>query len=530
MGIVSIRHAGEIAVVTVDNPPVNALSHALRKGLWDAVEALDADPSVRGVVLACAGRTFIAGADVTEFGKPPQPPHLPDLVDRLEGAAKPWLAAIHGSALGGGFEVAMGCRFRVALDSASVGLPEVALGIVPGASGTVRTPRLAGVEAAVEMVTTGRPVRAARALEQGLVDAVVSGDLVSEAIAVLRAALERPLPPVISERPVSSPDPAWWEEKRATILRRAPGEIAPLRALACLRAAAQRPYAEARALERATFLELRGSAQAAALRHVFFAERSAPRPPQLADVRAPEIRVVAVVGEGERADDIATAVAGAGLELRRIAEFAQGSRLATCAEADLVILGDGGPDILVALDGVCHADAVLALLADEPLTGVGLDHPDRCIGLRFGRSVKGATLVEIASPGSNSSAALAAGVGLAKSLRLIPILSGRGGFIGARLLHRIRKAREELVAAGHAESEVDQALWEDGDPSEAPDAGRAPASLATSRRLVSAMAEEGKALLAEGVATRASDIDLVAIHVLGFPRWRGGPMFASGIA
>ena len=160
MSIVTIARRAEIAVVTLDNPPVNALSTALRQGLWDAVEELDADPSVRAVVLTCAGRTFISGADVTEFGKPPMEPYLPDLVAAIEAAAKPWVAAIHGSALGGGFEVAMGCRFRVAQETASVGLPEVTLGIVPGASGTVRTPRLAGVAAAVELVTSGRPVAA----------------------------------------------------------------------------------------------------------------------------------------------------------------------------------------------------------------------------------------------------------------------------------------------------------------------------------------------------------------------------------
>ncbi|RDW12592.1 enoyl-CoA hydratase-related protein, partial [Paracoccus thiocyanatus] len=135
---VTIARQGEIATVTVDNPPVNALSAALRQGLWDAVATLDADASVAAVVLVCAGRTFIAGADVTEFGKPPVPPHLPDLVARIEAAAKPWVAAIHGSALGGGLEVAMGCRFRVAAPDASLGLPEVSLGIVPGAGGTVR--------------------------------------------------------------------------------------------------------------------------------------------------------------------------------------------------------------------------------------------------------------------------------------------------------------------------------------------------------------------------------------------------------
>ena len=268
MSVVTIRREGGIAVVTVDNPPVNALGQALRQGLWDAVGSLDADPAVRAVVLVCAGRTFIAGADVTEFGKPPQAPHLPDLVDRIEGAQKPWVAAIHGSALGGGFEVAMGCRFRVAVDSASVGLPEVGLGIVPGASGTVRTPRLAGVEAAVDLVTSGKPVRAAKALSLDLLDAVFADNLQANALAFAREALTRDLPPPVSARPVTAPDPAFWDDRRKTVAKAAKGADAPLRALDCLRKAAEAPFAEAMAFERQSFLDLRGSDQAAALRHV----------------------------------------------------------------------------------------------------------------------------------------------------------------------------------------------------------------------------------------------------------------------
>ena len=205
MSVLSIARGGEIAVVTVDNPPVNALSTALRQGLWDAVLELDADPTVKAVVLICAGRTFIAGADVSEFGKPPIEPHLPVLVNRIERAAKPWVAAIHGSALGGGFEVALGCRFRVALDSASVGLPEVTLGVVPGASGTVRTPRLAGVAAAVDLITTGRPVKAAKAKAMGLVDSVVmTGELLPAAVDYARNALAHPLPLPASPTPLPS--------------------------------------------------------------------------------------------------------------------------------------------------------------------------------------------------------------------------------------------------------------------------------------------------------------------------------------
>ena len=210
---VSIDREGRVAVVTVDNPPVNALGQALRQALWDAAEALDADPAVDAVVLVCAGRTFIAGADVTEFGKPPQPPHLPDLVARIEAAKKPWTAAIHGSALGGGFEVALACRFRVALASASVGLPEVTLGIVPGAGGTVRLPRLVPPAAALDLVTTGKPVKAPKALDLGLVDRIVDGDLRAGAVAF--AADLPPLPAPLRDRAPLPPPPASGRKPRS---------------------------------------------------------------------------------------------------------------------------------------------------------------------------------------------------------------------------------------------------------------------------------------------------------------------------
>ena len=187
---VRVTVEGALAVVTVDNPPVNALSQAVRQGLWDMVDRLDADTQVKAVVLQCAGRTFIAGADVSEFGKPPLEPHLPDLILKLESARKPWVAALHGSALGGGFEVALGCRYRVASASASIGLPEVNLGIVPGAGGTVRTPRFASVETAVELVTGGKPIRAGKAVEAGLVDALIEGDLLSGSLAFAAQAAE----------------------------------------------------------------------------------------------------------------------------------------------------------------------------------------------------------------------------------------------------------------------------------------------------------------------------------------------------
>ena len=641
--VVSIEREGDIAVVTVDNPPVNALGQALRQGLWDAVGALDADPAVRAVVLVCAGRTFIAGADVTEFGKPPVPPHLPDVVDRIEAAAKPWVAAIHGSALGGGFEVAMGCRFRVAVEGASVGLPEVTLGIVPGASGTVRTPRLAGSEAAVDLVTTGRPVKAAKALALGLVDAVVAGDLRGGAVGFARAALAKPLPPAVSARPVPSPDAAWWEAQRAAIAKRAKGEVAPLRALDCLRVAAERPFAEAMAHERATFLDLRGSDQAAALRHIFFAERAAPRPAHLAGATAHPIRSAAVIGGGTMGAGIAAALRDAGIPVvlierddeavarglanlrgifeggvkrgklteaqaaERMAGVTAGSDYAALADTDLVIEAvfeelSVKRAVFDRLGKVCRADAVLATntsYLDPRLIAEGLPNAARFIGLHFFSPANVMKLLEIVPTPETSIDTLATGFALARSLGKIPVQAGIcEGFIGNRILKRYRAEAEALVRQGVAIAAIDAAMRADGfamGPFEAQDLGgldiaflqregaraagqHVPETLgdvlvragrkgqktgggwydyapgdrkpvvsdrvaallaeritgrsemdggAIAAHLTAAMAEEGKAILAEGIALKASDIDLVEVHGYGFPRWQGGPMFKA---
>ncbi|MDH5345329.1 MAG: enoyl-CoA hydratase-related protein, partial [Gammaproteobacteria bacterium] len=176
MSPVSLEYRGTVAVVTVDNPPVNALSQAVRDGLVQCVSVADADSDIHAIVINCAGRTFIAGADITEFGKPPQAPYLPDVVNRIEACTKPVVAAIHGTALGGGYEVAMGCHYRIADPGAAVGLPEVNLGLLPGASGTQRLPRLVGVEKALDMMLSGKPLKAQAALEAGAIDALSDGD------------------------------------------------------------------------------------------------------------------------------------------------------------------------------------------------------------------------------------------------------------------------------------------------------------------------------------------------------------------
>lgn len=648
MSVTSIEKHGEIAIVTVDNPPVNALSQALRQGLWDAVAQLDADAQVRGVLLVCAGRTFIAGADVTEFGKPPLAPHLPDLVARIESAAKPWIAVLHGSALGGGLEVAMGCRFRVAAGDAALGLPEVTLGIVPGAGGTVRTPRLIGLAAAVDLVTSGKPIRADKALALGLVDAVIpgdvlTGDLLSGALDFAATALAAPLPQPASARPVTAPEPDFWAEAEAKVTRAAKGAAAPLRALACLRRAAEVPFDQAMAFERQSFLDLRGSEQAAALRHVFFAERAAPRPAALRDVAPLPLSAVGVVGGGTMGAGIVVALRQAGLHVTLIERdgnavsrgFANVGAIlsgavkrgtltedratamldgihgstdyAALADADLVIEAVF-EDIAVKrvvfeqLGRLCRPDAVLATntsYLDPRLIAEGLPHPERFIGLHFFSPANVMKLLEIVPTPDTAPEVLATGFALARLLKKIPVQSGIcDGFIGNRILKRYRAAAETLVRQGIAIAQIDAAMRDHGfamGPFQAQDlggldiaflqregaraagealpetlgdilvrAGRKgqktgggwydyapddrrplPSDQVTAllapqvtpgpaltreeiaKALVAEMAAEGRAILAEGIAASPAEIDLVEIHGYGFPRWRGGPMFAT---
>jgi len=503
MSVVTIAREGNIAVVTVDNPPVNALSQAVRQGLLDAATALDNDPDVSAVVLVCAGRTFIAGADVSEFDKPPQPPHLPDVVSGIELATKPWIAAIHGSALGGGFEVALGCRFRLATADASVGLPEVTLGLVPGAGGTVRTLRLAGVEAAVDLVTTGKPARAVRAVELGLVDQIVEGDLRATAIAFARDALSRPLPLPLSLRPAPEVPDGFWTEAEGTIAKRAKGEVAPLKALACLRRATETDFAAAMQFERATFLELRASEQASALRHVFFAERAAPRPAALSGVQTLPLRNAAVIGGGTMGAGIAAALRDAGLpvilierdeaavqrglaNLRdifagavkrgRLTEDAAEARLAgvtgstdyaALADTDLVIEAvfeelSVKRQVFARLGRVCRPDAVLATntsYLDPRAIAEGLPSPSRFIGLHFFSPANVMKLLEIVPTPQTSDTTLATGFALARTLGKVPVRAGIcEGFIGNRILKRYRAEAEVLVRQGVAIPDVDAAM------------------------------------------------------------------------
>ncbi|TPE51899.1 3-hydroxyacyl-CoA dehydrogenase NAD-binding domain-containing protein [Amaricoccus solimangrovi] len=629
-----------VAVVTIDNPPVNALGLALRQALLETVARLDADARVDSVVLLCAGRTFIAGADVNEFGKPPAPPHLPDVVAAIEAARKPWVAAIHGSALGGGFEIALGCAFRVALASASVGLPEVTLGLVPGAGGTVRLPRLVPPAVAVEIVTGGKPVKAPKALELGLIDAVIEGDLRDGALAF--AAGKRPVPAPLSARAPLPAEPGFWEAAEKSVARAARGAAAPGRALVCLKRAVEGDFADAMAFERETFLELRASPEAAALRHVFFAERAAARPASLKNVAPREIRRAAVVGGGTMGAGIAAALRDAGIPVTlverdgealdrglanlrgifdgavrrgRLSEAAAAERTAgvagatdyaALAEVDLVIEAvfeeiSVKRAVFSALAAACRPDAILATntsYLDPRAIAEGIAGPERFIGLHFFSPANVMKLLEIVPTPATSAETLATGFALAARLRKVPVRAGIcDGFIGNRILKRYRAAAEDLLRRGATIEGIDAAMrgfgfamgpfeaqdlggldiaflqregarargedvpatlgdilvragrkgqktgggWYDyapGDRKPRPSetvagllageigGGELPADIAG--HLVGEMAAEGGAILAEGIAGQAADIDLVEIHGYGFPRHRGGPMFQTG--
>src|SRR5689334_5919960 len=284
-----------IGVITVDNPPVNALGPGVREGIIDGVERGNADPNVKAMVLIGAGRSFIAGADIRQFGKPrPQPARRS--TDVLDDSAKPVVAAIHGYALGGGLEHALACNYRIVVPSAKVGLPEVLIGILPGGGGTQRLPRLIGPKAALEMIVSGRHVPAEEARKLGIVDAIVAGkDLRAEAIAFAKqVSAKRPLPRVrdrADKLAEAKADPGMFEAMRKSIARKARNQKAPYHCIACVEAAVSQPFDEGIKTERAKFAELENSDEAKALRYAFFTEREVARLPWLPkDLKLPEIQ------------------------------------------------------------------------------------------------------------------------------------------------------------------------------------------------------------------------------------------------
>jgi len=503
---VTVAREGAIAVVTIDNPPVNAASHAVRAGLLEAIRACDADPDVRAVVLTCAGRTFVAGADVKEFGQPPHPPILPDVVDAIEMAAKPWVAAIHGTALGGGLEIAMGCHARVATADARLGLPEVTLGLIPGAGGTVRLPRLVPADLALRMVSGGKPIGAATAIEAGLIDAIADGNLLTAA-KDLATDLDGPRR-TLSLPPHHAADPAAFDAAADTAIRRARGQLSIPEAVAALRRALTLPAADALAAERDAFLRLKDSDQSSALRHIFFAERATLSDPRCKGPARP-VDHVAVIGGGtmgagiaaacllkgmrvtmvERDSDAAEAGAqrvgdilsdsaargllGAAAQAAALGRFAARSDYAATADADLVIeavFEDMAvkKDVFAVLEAHTRTKAILATntsyLDVNEIAGT-LDNPSRVVGLHFFSPAHVMKLLEIVLPDAVADDVVATAAALAKRLGKIGVLSGVcDGFIGNRIMSAYRREADYLVEDGAMPWDVDAAMRAYGFP------------------------------------------------------------------
>ena len=317
-GAVHTRRDGDILVVTLDHPPVNALSFAVRGGLARAIDEAEADPQVRAVLLTGAGKNFIAGADIREFGKPPVPPSLPDVCNRIEACAKPVVAVLQGAALGGGLEVALAAHYRVALASAKLGLPEVTLGLLPGAGGTQRTPRLIGAQAALDLMLSGKPLAAQAALAAGLVDELAPGtDPLAAGLDYARRLLAQ------GAQPRRSRDGRALDDKAAAlaavnaasqqVASTARGLFSPAKIVEAVRAAIEQPFDEGLRTERALFLQCLDSPQRAGLIHAFFAERDTAKIPELKEAKPRPLDSVGVIGGGTMGAGIVVALLDAGL-------------------------------------------------------------------------------------------------------------------------------------------------------------------------------------------------------------------------
>ena len=507
---VAVTHEGHIACVTIDNPPVNAVGHAVRQGLIDALTATEEDKAVRAVVLICAGQTFVAGADVREFGHPPKEPHLPDVILALEGATKPWVAAIHGTALGGGLELALGCTHRISDASARLGLPEVTLGLIPGAGGTVRLPRLVDLIEALSMIAGGKPISAIKARDIGLVDALADGDLKTAARDFARQVAAQPRPKPLSKRPPKPlVDAESFAEQKAQLEKRARGQNAPLAAIRAVETALGQSAETALAAERETFLSLKSDPQSAALRHIFFAERASAKIPSAGDAVPASLQSIGLVGGGTMGAGIAAACLLAGLKVTLIERNAdalesgmerlmatldsslqrglisradhQKMQHAVTGDTSYAALGDADVvieavfedlsvkhDVFAALDRTCKSDAILATntsYLDVGKIAQAVANPSRVIGLHFFSPAHIMKLLELVVPDGAADRSVATGVALGKRLRKIMVGAGVcDGFIGNRIMSRYRRECDFMLVEGAAPDQIDQAMREFGFP------------------------------------------------------------------
>ncbi|TGT39554.1 3-hydroxyacyl-CoA dehydrogenase NAD-binding domain-containing protein [Mesorhizobium sp. M8A.F.Ca.ET.165.01.1.1] len=643
---VSVANEGGVAIVTIDNPPVNALSFHVREPLLQALVALRDDASVSAIVIACAGRTFVAGADITEFGKPVQQPDLRAIVATLEAIAKPTVAAIHGTALGGGLELALGCHFRVADQGAKLGLPEVKLGLLPGGGGTVRLPRLVGALKAMRMIVSGTPIGAQEAHGAGLVDAVFEGDLTTHAVNFAREIARKggPFTPVRErDESLGETDLAAFDAEAADLARNARGLEAPVACAQAVRNAVTLPFDEALAAERALFVKLVASDQSRAQRHLFFAEREAAKLPGR-DVVKRRISRVGVIGAGTMGGGIAMAFANGGYPVtlletshealqrglatieknyavsvtrgslsedarqQRLGQFKGSIDHADLGDCDLIIEAAFEDmavkkEIFGKLDAVAKPGAILATntsYLDIDEIAASISRPQDVLGLHFFSPANVMKLLEIVRAEKTAPDALATVVDLARRIGKVAVVVGVcHGFVGNRMLAARGSESEALLLEGATPSQIDKAftdfgwpmgpfqmgdlagldigwrnrkargltaviadslceqgrfgqktgrgfyLYENGSRTPIPDPevealirdkaaekGIAPRTIAADEiieRTLYPLINEGAKILEEGIAARASDIDVVWVNGYGFPIGKGGPMFWPGL-
>jgi 3-hydroxyacyl-CoA dehydrogenase len=641
---------GNLGIIWINNPPVNAISVGVRAALIDGVAKLAQDPEIEAGVLACEGRTFMAGADITEFGKPPLSPSLHDAINAVESSAKPIVAAIHGTAFGGGLEVALGCQYRVAIAGAKVGLPEVKLGLLPGAGGTQRLPRLIGIEAALGIIVSGDPVPATQAAKAGVIDKIIEGDLLEGALDYARglAARKAPLRKVRDLKVDTGNIPSgFFDEARKRVAKEKKNLFAPQRIVDALEAAATLPFDKGMARERELFLQCAQNSQSKALQHVFFAERKAANVPNLdKNVAKRDIKSVAIIGAGTMGGGIAMNFLNVGipvtlLEMQQDAldrgvgvirknyentaskgkltleqvEQRMGLLKPTLSyddlrDADLVIEAVFETmaikkDVFAKLDKAVKKGAILAsntsyLSIDE--IAASTSRPSDVVGMHFFSPANVMRLLEIVRGAKTAQDVLVTVVDIAKRINKVGVVCGnRDGFIGNRMLGGYAYQASLMVLEGAMPEQVDAALRNFGMPMgvlqmsdlAGLDVGyksrkdRDPASfdgrVTRSADLLVEMGRKGQKtqagyydyapgdrtprpspvvaeiiekvskeygiarrkftdeeivercflalmnvgcdVLSEGVAYRASDIDIVYLYGYGFPAYRGGPMF-----
>ena len=639
---ISTRKHGDVLIVLSNNPPVNALGHAVRQGLVAAIDEAEADDSVKAVVIACEGQTFFAGADVSEFGttKAFEQPVLPQVVDRIESCTKPVVAAIHGTALGGGLEVALSCHYRVALPSAKLGTPEVKLGLLPGAGGTQRLPRVAGVRKALEMCATGNPIGAKDGFACGLIDRLIEGDLIPHAVGYAEEVRDiRPVPKS-SERQdkLNECNPETFETFVKENARKFRGFEAPLKNVEAVKLACEKPYAEGVLEERKMFMELMSGTQSRAQQYFFFAERKANKIEGLPEDTAPrDIRRVGVIGAGTMGGGISMNFLSAGIPVTIVemgqdaldrgtgvmrknyeataskgrmtseqVEKAMGLLSPTLdfqalADCDLIIEAvyenmDVKKEVFGRLDKIAKPGAILAsntsyLNINE--IAASISRPGDVVGMHFFSPANVMKLLEVVRGDKTAPDVLLTAMQLGKKIKKVPVVAGVcHGFIGNRMLMPRQVEATKLLLEGASPEQVDRVHVEFGmpmgpfqmadlagvdigwhrDPSRIEnvrdalcaidrwgqkkgagfydyDEKRRPSpspvvqqiiedfakQQGVERRQISdqeivertlySMVNEGAKILEEGIAQRASDIDVVWVYGYGWPVYRGGPMF-----